>query len=238
METKTKTKTKKVDTWLPIFSGYYHSIFDQSEDYVYRELDMSDDEIRECYSEVFEAGVSMEFFRAEFSWYLDFRAAENACSEYIANGLVDLEHADIIENVVYQKTVNPKYYNFSTDSINVEIEYNTEKLKKYISENKEAFKEYIKGKYTSYDGFISSYTNEADQWIEDINNDDLCSHSLGSVLQFVIVNHYDNEYHAEVDLYEQSNCYEGYSNGMIFDSNGMIEAFKRKQKEQKESEAK
>lgn len=219
-------KTKKQDTYLPIFSGYYHSIFDQSENFIEYELGMSDDELKEYYSEVFKAGVSIEFFRENFYDYLDFRKAEEGSNEYLCNGIIDLDHADIIESVTYQSMSSPRYYNFSTDSINCEIEYNHEKLKDFILHNYDQFKKYLERKYTSCDGFRSSYSNDIKEWLPDIIEGEIGDHELGSILDFIFeVNHGDD---AQCDLYHASDCTEGYYNGIEFDAKKMIEDYKNK----------
>jgi len=219
-------KTIKQDTWLPLFTGYYHSIFDCSERYIEYETDLSDKEIKDYYPKIFEADIPTDYFKENFYSYLDYRQAENGCSEYIADGLIGLDHSEIIVNVKYQKTVNPAYYNFSTDSINVEIEYNPKKLKAFIKENKEAFKEYIENKYTSYDGFSSSYSNDVHNWIDLVNKNELGEHELGSVLEFVFEVNYGEDNEGTYELYDISNCYEGYSNSMSFDTDGMIADYK------------
>ena len=217
----------KQDTFLPLFTGYYHSIFDESERFIESEIDMSDSELKEHYSEIFEAGVTPEYFRDNFCNYINYKEAENGASEYIASALIDLDHSDIILGVEYQSTESPKYYNFSTDSINVEIDYDPKKLKEFIKDNLTYFEEYIKAKYTSRDGFISSYSNDPKDWIESIYNNDLGEHELGSVLEFVFQIHYGSDNEGSYALYEASNCYEGFMNSVEFDENGMIEAYKK-----------
>ena len=49
-------------TWLPVFHGYYESIFDPERDFIDYEAELTLSEKKEYYSEVFSKGVTEEFF--------------------------------------------------------------------------------------------------------------------------------------------------------------------------------
>lgn len=213
-------KLIKQDTWLPVFTGYYNSIFGGSDHFVEYETELDESEYQEHYSELFKAGVSYGFFKENFWNYCDFDEAFNTASEYICDGLLQLDHTGIIQDIKYQKTVSPKYYNFSTDSINCEIEYDAEKLKEYIKNNMEKYTEYIKRKYTSRDGFSSSYSNDINDWLD---FEDLGDHGLGSVLEFVFL----NENVDQVDLCYELNLSEVFLNETKIDFKKMIADFKK-----------
>jgi len=217
-------KIKTQETWLPVFTGYYHSIFDESDRFIECEAELSEDEFKEYYSVLYKAGVTKQWFDENLYDYIDYRAAENAVSEYICDSLTCLEHANIILDVEYEKTVNPKYYNFSTDSINCKIKYNETLLMKYLEENLDEFKKYIEQKYTSRGGFSSHYSNELEYWMDIKNHDD---HEVGSLLNFVLFNE-DPE--AEMNLYYEANGSEAFSNNANIDFNKMIKDFNSKNK--------
>jgi hypothetical protein len=212
---------KKQATWLPIFTGYYHSIFDCADSYIEYELELNESEFKEYYESLDKAGVTHEYFKENFYDYLDYNKGYIGSSEYLCDGLMELFSNDIILDVKYEKLVSPKYYNFSNDSINCEIEYDEKKLLEYLNENKKELKEYIKNKYTSYDGFSSSYSNELSYWLDAEN---FGEHEIGSLLQFVLIQENEN---AEYELFEKSNCFEGFSNAVIFDETKMINDFKK-----------
>ena len=124
----------------------------------------------------------------------------------LCDGLLELDSNNIILDVDYENTVSPKYYNFSNDSINCEIEFNDKLLQEFINNNKEKFKEYITSRYTSCSGFISSYSNDVENWMEVKGYNE---HEIGSVLNFVLNELNEN---AEISLLEASNNYESFYN--------------------------
>ena len=155
----------KANTYLPLFSGFYGSIwsepnFDGEEDYY---------NIPE--ERCFEDFVDWK------SYYNDI--AKKYC-EFVESSI-----SDFVSNINFQSIESPKYYNFSNDSINCEIEFNKEAIESYIIKNSTAFTKYIKDRYTSRDGFISFYENDAVQWTEGWEED---SHKVGSMLDFICIN--------------------------------------------------
>ena len=218
---KKTNSLKTVGTWLPLFTGFYNSIFDCSDNYIEYETELSEDEFKEYYENLHKSGVTKEYFDSNLYDYLDYRKGEQGASEYICGALINLEHAGIIKDVDFEKVVSPKFYNFSTDAINCDITYNSKKLMKYLEDNKDALETYISDKYTSCSGFISSYSNDVEYWMDEDNHD---AHEVGSLLQFVLLNESKD---AVMDLYYESNCSEGFSNSVVFNENKMIEDFKK-----------
>lgn len=218
-----KNKNIKIQpTWLPIFTGYYNSLFgDEMERVGEYEAELSEGEYIEYYSELVDAGVTYKFFQENICQYFTFnKESFDEAGQYLCEALLKLDHSNIIKKVEYEKTVSPKYYNFSTDSINCKIEYDVKALKKYVKNNLEKFKEYIEDRYTSRSGFISSYSNDYKHWINEL--DDLGEHELGSILQFVISN---NDDEAELNLYYAANLLEAFCNTREFDADSMIKDF-------------
>ena len=212
---------KKQKTWLPVFTGFYESGFDASHSYIERETCLSEEEFKEYFSELHEAGVTQEYFNNNLYNYLDYKAAYNESAEYIANSLMDLEHQGIILDVTYESLVSPKYYNFSNDSINCEIKYDSQKLMKYLRDNKAEFEQYITERYTSRSGFISSYSNQLDYWMDEDNHGE---HEVGSLLNFVLFNEDED---AVVTLICESNVDEAFMNACNFDTKRMIQDYKK-----------
>lgn len=213
-------KLIKTDTWLPLFNGYYYSFFDGTENLVEYESDLSKEEYQEYYKELHEAGVTHEYFQENLFELFDYSDCWDAMSEYICNGLLNMDSCDIIHDVTFQSTQSPKYYNFSTDSINCEIEYDENKLKEYIENNMSEFREYIESTYTSCDGFSSSYSNDVNDWLD---YSDLSGHELGSFLQFMFINEDDD---AVINLYYESNVMEAASNSVKHKTKEFIESYK------------
>ena len=212
-----------VGTWLPVFPGFYETGFDGSDSYVEYELELSDDELKEHYPEPFKAGVTIEFFRENFWYYCDFKKSEQDYAECLAYSVERLDHAGTITDITFEKVVSPKYYNFSNDSINVEITVNKTKIKKYLKNNLQKFTDYITEKYTSRDGFSCWYPSDVDEWL-DVDN--YGSHELGSVLNFIIFN---EDKDAVYSLMDEANWSDSYYSYTEFDHAGMIKKFKEKQ---------
>lgn len=155
----------KTKTYLPLFSGFYGSIwsepcFDGEEEYYNIPKDMSFDD-----------------FVDWKSYYNDI--AKKYCA-YVESHL-----DEFVNEIKYEGIESPKYYNFSNDSINCEIDFNKEAIESYIIKNSTAFSKYIKDRYTSRDGFISFYENDALQWTEGWEED---WHKVGSILDFICIN--------------------------------------------------
>lgn len=184
----------KAQTYLPLFSGFYGSHWDEPD--FYDELDL------------FKIPSDMTI-----DDFVDWEAYHNHIAKEMCSEVQSLL-SDFVSDIKFEKIVSPKYYNFSNDSINCEIEFNDKAIEQYIQENFSLFKDYIKLMYTSRDGFISSYTNDATEWLEDWKED---QHKVGSILEFICTNEQFEEpwdisdshislfYEQEIYQYERTN---------------------------------
>ncbi len=169
----------KVNTWLPVFPGFYNSIFEPDET----------DEMYYINKERQEKGLS-ELDWNQFEW--DYEEYQNniclQCTDHVDGVLKDLDFAN---SVTFERLSYPQYYNFRNDSIDCEIEFTEKQLQaiyKYLETNADEFKEYIKDHYTSCSGFISSYSNDSEAWLYDFDEIILDSHQCGAILDFVMRN--------------------------------------------------
>lgn len=152
----------KVATYLPVFTGFYDTIFS------------SDSELENL---LYEGEVTEDIWD-EFD-YSNFQKdiIEQCC------GVIENE-CPFLEKVELEEVVSPREYNFRNDSANVEMLVDIKKIKEWIKTHKEVFKEYLKDTYTSYDGFSSSYPNDYEGWKEETKNfTELDGHYLGSILE-------------------------------------------------------
>jgi hypothetical protein len=177
-----------VKTWLPIFSGFYGTIFDTDSQDDFIEQDISD----YCYDnklsaeqkEILLDGVySSNAFTVGYKDYQD-----RVCLSVTSTIERELKEMGVVKSIVMEKLVSPREYNFTNDSIDIEVVFtkaNVKEIKKIVSDNIEAWKEYLSNHYSSYDGFISSHSNdsEANEW--DIEIALQGSHNCGSVLNFI-----------------------------------------------------
>jgi hypothetical protein len=165
-------KKIKIEGYLPVFTGFYNTIFEPNE---------------EMY---IEDGYDYDDYDFDYKKY--YEDMGEACSDAIEEQLEDFEI-----KINFQEVVSPKAYNFSNDSFNVEYTVTPKSIAKitsYLKANKEAFDKYLKDNYTSRSGFMSSYSNDADDWFEDLKNAKKLEHIFGSILGFILQNEgYDQE---------------------------------------------
>jgi hypothetical protein len=194
-------ETTKFETFLPLFPGFYCTYL-ESDDAETLELDYINEQRAENGLE------PIEWDECEFDYDEYHQRVSEAYTEAVEHELKSLR---LVNNIEFQKLISPKEYNFSTDSIDVEIDVNIENLQKYIAENKQKFIEYLKEKYTSCSGFISRYSPDFDVWSEDTDrftNFDCNGHYLGSILNFILSNEgveYDLDLNGETNYITVTN---------------------------------
>lgn len=169
----------RTKTYLPIFTGFYESIFDlDPNEVLYENESLTYDDLT-----------------------IDYQSYNIEVSKQLCNVIAD-KLSDFVHDIKFERLVSPKYYNFSNDSIDVLIDYNKQAIQEYIYENQEAFEKYLKQNYTSCDGFISSFSNSFEEWeklTKKFKNFRADAHLLGSILQFIS----ENEEITECDLYSE-----------------------------------
>lgn len=129
-------------------------------------------------------------------------------TEQVARGCVDVlkdnlyQDEDIIESIDFVRLISPKYYNYSTDCLELKVEFDFEKLKNYCFFDKiKEFDLWLLDNYTSYDGFVSFIPNNArhfGQALEDTKHRDLC---IQAMIEFYLLQN------IRLDSYK-SDCYE------------------------------
>lgn len=193
------------ETWLPVFPGFYHTLFDESDSFI--ECELSDEgHFRECYPEL--ADVPFDFIRANFWDAVDYARGNLAVVNACRDALPDLFPAGMVTECKLQCVVSPREYNFANDSANVEITVDADALRRYLIVYAADFREYLRQNYTGRDGFIPHYSNDADDWRRETERfSKLDGHYLGALLQFVAFNE-DPE--AEMALYWAANVSETF----------------------------
>lgn len=170
----------KSNTWLPVFPGFYETIFEPHDDVINEDIEdqVHDAELKQVMFE--KLYMSTEYSEAVKDYQ---NQVVKECVSFM-NG----ELSEFVEDITLEGLVSPREYNFYNDSINVEIvfsEKNIRNIKKFISDNAGAWREYLKERYTSYSGFMSSHDNfpESCEWqVEAALND---RHNAGAILQFI-----------------------------------------------------
>lgn len=171
----------KVSTYLPIFPGFYNTLFEV-------DYDIIEADIRERV-EPRNADDAVEFFhRSDHSlraWTDYEKEVCQKCAEFIESQL----KPKFIEAVVFESLYSPLEYNFDTDAIYVEFEIsprNVKNIRTFITQHAEDWKQYLSGRYTSRDGFMSYYGNtpEHEDW-KDIGECLAHEHKSGSIFDFI-----------------------------------------------------
>jgi hypothetical protein len=196
----------KINTWLPIFSGFYNTIWESDDDYLCTDI------IEQCEEKDYSK-EKIDKIVDSIWWSNHYRERHNEYCIEITEELTKeiekiLEKMEMIHAINYQTIVSPKQYNFTNDGVNVEVKLkksHVKNIKKYLKNNFENWKTYLKERYTSYDGFISFHDNypESSQW--EVDNAVQHEHRLGSILNFILLNdHLENgeEESLEYKLYE------------------------------------
>jgi hypothetical protein len=157
----------KTETWLPGFPGFYGTYYE------FREDDF-----------LYEESLEYEDIEVDYDQYqLD---VVNAYASHVEDVI------PWVKSIKVQRVVSPKYYNFSNDSANIEVDYDFHAMRKYVYLHRDKFATYLKNNYTSYDGFISFYSNTFEGWEESTDKfRDLDHHRLGAVMNFAFRNELD-----------------------------------------------
>jgi hypothetical protein len=158
----------KIETYLPVFNGFYSTLFEPSEHEIEEECTRYDCE-----------WDALKFNNKEYE--IEVAKHLTLIIEH------ELKALGMVNTIEFQKVISPKFYNFTNDSINVAIDYNKDAILKYIKANESGFIEHIKAEYSSRDGFMSSHTADGLEWHEEFENDTLPrpEHQMGAILDWI-----------------------------------------------------
>ncbi len=177
---------KTIKTYLPLFNGFYNTLFEPDTSNFEHENDCTYDDYNFDSSQ-YEIDVVKE------------------CINFV------VENCEFIKSIKFEAVVSPKYYNYSNDSANIIVNLNRVAFKRYLNENRVALDNYLKERYTSCSGFISHYGNSFEEWKEETSNfKELDNHYLGSLLDFYFLNEGIEEetmyYYVSEYVYVDSYC--------------------------------
>ena len=167
---------KTIKTYLPVFSGFYGSLF---QDIIDSEEEM-----------IIEEQATLVESQIEF----DYKAFKEDISKQCVGVFEDAFNRDmhVKLSVSFESLFSPKFYNFENDSINVTISLSKEDFDVIIAtirENKEEISEQLKERYSSREGFSSFHSTELEEWIEDLTlefeTEEDCSHKWGAILEIL-----------------------------------------------------
>lgn len=185
-------KTIKVETWLPIFSGFYGTIWESDSS--------QENEFQYINEKRAEKGLPPLDNDETIDWNYDgyHKEVAQSVAYYVSEELLEL---GMIADYSYQKLSSPREYNFANDSIHVKFSLNAKNkvaIATYLVNHSVNFSEYLHDHYTSYDGFISSYSNNPADWTSAPDETLSDKHKLGAVLNFILLNENGNDFEGEV----------------------------------------
>ena len=169
-----------------IFCGLYEStLYNSDTDYYLAEA-LADEDTPDK--------VEVDYDFNEFT-----KVAGEACVDSLND---ELYSHDVIIDMNYAGMHSPRYYNYETDKVLIDVDYNFIALVKYCRHtNKDKFNQYLKDNYTSYDGFISFVENSVEGFFE---KDWFNSHKNMAVqvmIEFYLTNEIDLDLHLQ-NMYE------------------------------------
>ena len=178
----------KVQTFLPVFNGFYNTLFENI-------LDNATDNAIEWYNEDNKKSLNYDDFDFNFDSIM-----QEICKDAVSKIEEKLNEIGINCSIKYDTLISPREYNFSNDSINIEINFKKfSQVIEILEQNYDLFSQYIKEHYTSCSGFISSYSSYSSDWMEDLREDaENEAHKVGAVLDFIL---------QEVEEYKDENLY-------------------------------
>jgi len=181
---KKENELKEIVTRLPIFNGFYNTIFsidnlisDRIEDINQTRLDNN--------LTLIDSNKLFELIEVDNNEYQNDVAVE--CCNVIEHKLKEL---NLISSIKFNAIDSPKEYNYINDRIDCTIELSQDNIiniKKYLELNSTWFSQYLHSEYSSRNGFMSFYPNTVTGWIELTNNftDYSDYNTLYSVLDFI-----------------------------------------------------
>jgi len=188
----------EVSTYLPVFPGFYGTIFEVQSSNIYWEL----------VSLIQESGINMSAGGAEILLdsavvAFDYDGYDNEYLEQMVES-VSLQLSDRLPiELAFEYVQRPKEYNFKNDvgavKATIKFEEFKEQLLSLIRANKDCFNTFIRKRFTSGPGFVSFHSDDGNKWLQELifwkKGEGYDPTRFGSLLEFVLiaVDGYDQE---------------------------------------------
>lgn len=184
----------EIPAWLPLFPGFYNTIFDWEMSYGDNEdlwRYFEDAGYPDC-AEVKEAGLSVDFlFEYDYKGWC--RDVVEQATKYVEERLMEVMPDALVE-LKYDGIQSPREYNFRNDvgecTYVVKPEKLTKFVRKYLKDNEDMWETYLKNNFKSYDGFCSFHSYKKEDWVDETANYTKWSDTTkaGAVFDFIIKN--------------------------------------------------
>lgn len=192
-----------VEIELPLFSGFYESIFCMYDRYV------------EYETEYLRSEGKTDKEIAEYIDSMDALAGDRAVAEVLPDAFMSLWNVEIasehpqltIKSITYSDMTSPKFYNFETDRIYAMVEMDLQALGDWLKENPDEWGAMLSTRHRTRSGFISFYDHNPESW--DLNDIKYWDHNELATAFLTILDYYDLD---QMSLYnEADNLDEVYS---------------------------
>lgn len=180
----------KIDTWCPVFSGFYGTIWETEGD-----EEMEIENVNEKRKEKGKEPITWDDVTWDYEGYMD-----KVSRGFVKQIEKELKTLGLVSAVTFQELWSPREYNFGNDSINISVTLTKQHKKKiadYLRSHTGEFAKYIREHYKGYPGFISFYSNDAANWLSEEALEQ--EHKLGSILNFILLNENSD---LETDIHE------------------------------------
>ena len=111
-------------------------------------------------TEIFEGFYESRLYNSDCPLLTDFDEFERLVGEHATEVMYESLPSGFISEMKFAGITSPKYYNFDTDRLMIEITYDDDALASYCFEhNRNEFDIYLRETFSSYDGFHSFIAN-------------------------------------------------------------------------------
>lgn len=138
----------------------------------------------------------------------DFQAYKNEVSDLAVYELFNtLANNNIIKSMKLKDVYSPKYYNYETDSLIINMELNLRALKTFcFKTNKDMFNKYLKENFTSYSGFISFVDNNIKDFINTYKTSMDKTREINVMIEYYLLVQINNS--LDCDNFDLDNSYQ------------------------------
>ena len=181
---------KNFEIQLPFFCGFYESPLYNCDTLYWETTENEMEYWRERFDDETLTADDLD---------IDFpRFTEECAKAYMDVFFNNADCPGFIKSMEFSKIVSPSYYNFETDKLFVNVEFEEDwrdKVKTFMDENKEWLTERIKKDRSSRDGFFSFMDNTYEGWYEELQSDDADERYIGVMIGYIM-------YCANEDIYD------------------------------------
>ena len=122
---------------------------------------------------------------------IDFPRFKEECAKaYIEVFFNNADCPKFIKNMKFSEIVSPLYYNYETDKIYVNVEFEDDwrdEVRAFMKKNKEWLTKRIGEDWTSYDGFHSFMDNNYNDWYKEFQKDDVDERYIGVMIGYIML---------------------------------------------------